>query len=127
MAQTKKELAETKERIAFLQVYTDFNNWLHNLGFKVGNFTDMSPLNFHYSFYDENINSLHSVEHYFHETLKISLRFLRDRYKHEFLSIDGHGGMSDLIPLEEFKTLIRNEVIRVRDEMLTELNNINIE
>lgn len=116
-----KEKQEIKERLAFLQIYTDFNNWLDKHGFKTPTRLVSTPLDFHYSEYNKIIDDLYSVEHYVNDTLKISLRFLRDTNKHVFLLVGAMGTHSDLIEIGEFKELIKNEIISVRDEKLAEL------
>lgn len=75
----KEKEYETRE--AFLQIYADFNNWLYKLGFETDKSYKSTHLDYHYSWYDEKIESLCSVEHYINDTLKISLRFLRGRNK----------------------------------------------
>lgn len=116
---------EYEERKQFLQVYTDFNNWLYKLGFESDKSYKSTHLDFHYSWYDEKIESLCSVEHYINERLKMSLRFLRGRNEHKFMVVGELGSHSELLSIDEFKKDIQNEVIRIRDEKLAELQFFN--
>lgn len=116
---------EYEERKLFLQVYTDFNNWLFKLGFECDRSYKSTALDCHYSWYDEKLESLYSVEHYINERLKISIRFLRGRYEHKFMIVGEFGASSELIPIDEFKELLKQEVIKLRDEKLAELQFFN--
>ena len=116
---------EYEERKRFLQVYTDFNNWLFKLGFESDKTHKSTALDYHYSWYDEKLESLCSVEHYINERLKMSIRFLRDRNEHKFMIVGELGASSELIPIDEFKELLKQEVIKLRDEKLAELQFFN--
>ena len=104
-------ITEEKERIEFLQVYIDFDKWLFKFGFEPDRSYHSTPLDCEYSWYKEKINSLYSVEHYINERLKISLRFLRDRNEHKFMIVGEMGCSSELLSINEFKELIKNEVV----------------
>lgn len=121
----KLKIKEYEERKHFLQVYTDFNNWLFKLGFKSDITYKSTALDCHYSWYDDKIESLYSVEHYINERLEMSIRFLRDRNEHKFMIIGELGASSELIPIDEFKELLKQKVIKLRDEKLAELQFFN--
>ena len=120
-----KKDKEYEERKQFLQVYADFNNWLLKLGFESDKSYKSTHLDYHYSWFDEKLESLCSVEHYINERLKISLRFLRGRNEHKFMVVGELGSYSELLSIDEFKNDIQNEVIRIRDEKLAELQFFN--
>lgn len=121
----KQKDKEYEERKQFLQVYTDFNNWLVKLGFENDRSLKSTALDFHYSWYDEKLESLCSVEHYINERLKMSIRFVRGRNEHKFMIVGELGASSELITIDEFKDLLKQEVIKLRDEKLSELQFFN--
>jgi len=115
-----KKIEETE---AFLNVYREFDKWLTTLGFeqKPAN----TQLDFHYSEYDNILKSLYAVEHYVNERLGFSIRFLRGRDVHAFVEVGGFGRHSDVYPLENFKEILKEKVISLRDEKLKELEFFN--
>ena len=115
--------AEYEKRKEFLQVYTDFNNWLHKLGFK--SLHTSSHLDYLYSWYEDKLKSLSCVEHYGNDRLDFSIRFVRGNDEHKFMIVGELGTSSELLTIDEFKNLLREEVIRLRDEKLTELQFFN--
>ncbi len=125
MKKTKKELERTVEileRQRFLNVYTKFDRWLLSLGFRSANIKEgMRHLNYHWGHYDKHINSLYSVENYLHDTLKLSIHFLRDRYEHKIMFVGEMGSCSETTTIEQTKELILIEVRRLRDEQLSKL------
>lgn len=126
MKKTKKELERTieiLERQKFLDVYSEFTKWLYSLGFRQGHYWKESatPNDYHYSHYNKHIDALYSVEHYVHDVLGLSIRFLRDRYEHKFMFIGDIGLYSETYTIEETKELILNDVRRLRDEQLSKL------
>lgn len=121
----KQKDKKYEERKQFLQVYTDFNNWLFKLGFESDKTYKSNSLDYHYSWYDDKLESLSSVEHYINERLKMSIRFLRGRNEHKFMIVGELGASSELIPIDEFKELLKQEVIKLRDEKLAELQFFN--
>lgn len=129
---SKKELLEIleqkemTERKVFLDVYHDFNTWLRSLGFRAGKYTECAtPADYHYSWYDKYIDSLHGVELYFHDTLKISIRFLRDRNTHKFMFVAGSiGEHGEVRSIEQVKELLLNKVREIRDEKLAALKEL---
>lgn len=126
MKKSKKELERTVEHLErqrFLDVYAEFNKWLNSLGFRHGHYWKESttPLDFHWSHYDKDIDSLYSVECYVHDTLKLSIRFLRDRNEHKFMFVGEMGAASTTYSIGETKELILLEVRRLRDEQLSKL------
>jgi hypothetical protein len=120
MKKTKKEL-EIRQR--FLDVYSEFNKWLYSLGFRSANTKEgMGHLSYHYGHYDKHIDSLWSVENYLHDTLKLSIHFLRDRHEHKFMFVGEMGSFSSTYNIEQTKELILNDVRRLRDEELAKLS-----
>lgn len=123
---TKSELQRTievLERKQFLDVYAEFNTWLRSIGFRAGDIHESSTcLDFHWSHYNEDIDSLHSVECYLHDVVNLAIRFLRDRHEHKFMFVGIMGSSSEVYTLEETKELILNDVRRLRDEQLLKLN-----
>jgi hypothetical protein len=107
MKKTKKQLERTVEileRQIFLDVYTEFDRWLLLLGFRSPNTKEsMGHLNYHWGHYDKHIDSLYSVECYFHDTLKLSIHFLRDRHEHKFMFVGEMGSCSELQTLNKQK------------------------
>jgi len=117
---------EFKEREKFIDVYADFNKWLHNVGFRTSTTREsMNTDNYHYSFYDNYIDSLCSVESYYHDVLKMKIVFVRDRYEHKFMFVGGLSQCSEVMSLEEFKKSILEQIVSVRDEKLKELTELN--
>ena len=114
---------EFKERLGFIEIYQDFDYWLLKLGFF--NENSSTPLDYQYSHYNDKIDSLYSVEHYINKRLDLSIRFLRDRNKHMFMIVGDYGMCSELYSIDEFKLLIRNTVITLRDQKLKELEFFN--
>ena len=129
----KKELEQEiaiLKRTEFLNVYSEFNKWLFSIGFREGHYWNESSTSsdVHYSHYDKFIDSLYSVEHYVHDTLKLSIRFMRDRYEHKFMFVGMglFGGYSAIYTLEQTKELILNKAKEIKAEKLSELNAVNI-
>ena len=126
MKKTKKELeraVEILERQKFLDIYSEFDRWLLSLGFRSANTQEsMGHLNYHWGHYDKHITSLYSVENYLHETLKLSIHFLRDRYEHKIMFIGEMGSYSETTTIEQTKELILIEVRKLRDEQLSKLS-----
>lgn len=94
-----------KERQRFLSVYTVFQNYLKELGFEPYRGYARTPEDFHYSWYNEKIDDLYSVERYVNKDLDMSIRFLRDRHEHKFMMLNGQ-----MFYLNEFKDYIKNWV-----------------
>lgn len=129
MKKTRKELEQQVnilEREKFLKVYSEFNEWLSSLGFRAGHYWKESATSndFHYSHYNEYIDALHSVEHYVHDVIKLSIRFLRDRHEHKFMFVGNIGSFSETYTIEQTKELILAEVKKLRDEKLAELKEL---
>ena len=115
------------ERKEFLDVYVEFDKWLMNLGFRTANLTEYSTYNnYHYSIYDTHIDSLYGVETFVHDTLKLTISFLRDRYEHKFMLVNMNS-YSNVMSIEETKNIILNEVLKLRDDLLNKLNSIKYE
>jgi hypothetical protein len=126
MKKTKKQLKRTVEileRQRFLDVYTEFDRWLLSLGFRSANTKEsMGHFNYHWGYYDKHIDSLYSVECYLHDTLKLSIHFLRDRHEYKFMFVGEMGSCSETTNIEQTKELILIEVRKLRDEQLTKLS-----
>ncbi len=116
---TAKSFEEYKLRWAFLEVYNDLNRWLAAVGFK----SKMSSTeqDYHYSYYDEHIDSMHSVECYVLEPVKLVIRFMRDRNEHKLMFVAGMVGRSEVMDIDAFKEAILKNVRDLRDEKLKEL------
>ena len=125
MKNTKKELERTVEileRQKFIDVYAEFDRWLLLLGFRSANTKEsMIHLNYNWGHYDKYINSLYSVENYLHDTLKLSIHFLRDRYENKIMFVGEMGFCSETTTIEQTKELILIEVRKLRDEQLSKL------
>ena len=124
MKKTKKELERTVEileRKQFLDVYSEFDKWLSSIGFRNGCFEQGSYYDYHWSHYDKYIDSLYSVELYLHDTLKLSIRFMRDRNVHKMMFVGEMGSCSETYNISEMKELILIEVRKLRDEQLSKL------
>lgn len=129
MKKTKKELERTieiLERQRFLDVYSEFNKWLYSLGFRQGHYWKESATlsDYHWSHYDKDIDSLHSVECYVHDVLKLEIRFLRDRHEHKFMFVGGMGSTSIIYTIDQMKELILNDVKELKNEQLSKLNSL---
>lgn len=125
MKKTKKELERTVEileRKQFLDVYSKFDEWLCSIGFRNGCFEQGSYYDYHWSHYDKYIDSLYSVELYLHDTLKLSIRFMRDRNIHKMMFVGEMGSCSETYNISEMKELILIEVRKLRDEQLSKLS-----
>lgn len=117
---TKKEL---KTRMEFIEKYSEFDKWVLSLGFRnpKGRET-MDVSNYHYSFYNEYIDDMYSVENYLHDVLKLSITFLRDRNEHKFMVVGGiFGGVSETMSIDEFKNFILGQFRTIRDNKMKEL------
>lgn len=129
---TKRELKEELEkreildRKMFLNVYSEFDNWLRSIGFRAGHYWKecATSLDFHYSHYDNDINSLYGVECYMNDTLKLAIRFLRDRNEHKFMFVGEMGASSEVYSIEKTKELILSQVRELRDEKLSKLKEL---
>jgi hypothetical protein len=132
MRETKKQLKEQlkqmeiNERLRFLDVYSEFNTWLRFIGFRTGHYWNESSthMDVHYSYYSDVIDSLHSVEHYVHDILKFSIRFLRDRNKHYFVVVGEGYSYSEPLTIDQFKEEILNNLKKIKDHKLSELNSL---
>ena len=112
-----------KERLEFIEIYQSFDQWFLNLGFTAEH--SSTPQDYHYSSYNNSINSLYSVEHYINKRLDLSIRFLRDRNKHMFMIVWDYGMCSELYSIVEFQEVILNTIINLRDHKLKELEFFN--
>jgi len=117
----KSKIAKRQE---FLTVYSHFTDWLITLGFRMGHYWKESatPLDVQYSHF--KVDSLYGVEHYIHDVLKISIRFLRERNSHTFFIVNGFMELSIGLTLSEFKNLILENVHQTKSEMMTSLTSI---
>lgn len=114
---------ETK-RINFIKKYSEFDKWLLSLQFKTQNTSTYAD--YHYLHYDNHINSMYGIEHYYNEILNLSIRFIRDSKTHKFMIVGGLGNYSDIILLNEFKNQILTEVKTLKLEQLNKLKLLNV-
>lgn len=129
MKSKKSELereVEILKREKFLNVYSEFTKWIYSLGFRSGHYiNESSTINdYHWSHYEKHIDALYSVEHYIHDVLQLSIRFLRGRHKHEFMFVGEYGSFSEVVTLEQAKEIILTDVRVLRDEQLSKLNKL---
>ena len=117
---------DLKERQKFLDVYTEFNDWLSTIGFRRGHYWTESTTSsdYHYSMYDKYIDALYGVEHYVHDILKFDIRILRDRNEHKILFVGNAYTFSEVYSLENAKQEILNELRTIRDTKLKELETL---
>lgn len=127
---SKKKELENKinilERQAFLDVYSEFNNWLIKcVGFKDVSmkirFGDCNTLN---NVITNEIDTLYGVEHYFIEALNLSLYFARERNKHIFYVVEGFFARSAPFTLEEFKADIVKQITERRNKKMDDLSKL---
>ena len=107
-----------KKRKKFLKKYAKFDKWLNSKG--LSQQQSNTVFDYHYSFYDKKVDSMHSVECWRNPILKISIRFLRDRNKHLFYIID----QDVLLSLKEFKKTIKIILNLEIDKQLKQLNEL---
>jgi len=112
------------ERQGFLDVYTEFTQWLNILGFRSAHYwkEGSTILDYNWTYYDEYIDSLYGVECFIHDIIKLEIRFLRDRNEHKFMFVYSFVDTSSIYSIEDGKELILNEVRRLRDEQLSKLS-----
>ena len=118
---TKKAQREYEERLAFLNTYDEFDQWLRRVGYKCVQSSTTSD--FQWSHYDKLVDPLYSVEYYQHPVLKMDMRFLRDKNEHKLVFVGGgmFGEHSEATTLEDAKTSILAAIITTRDKALQEL------
>ena len=122
---TSIEKRNFERRVKFLKIYTDFDKWLINtLYFKDTHINGVRDYN--YSHYKKYIESLYGVEHYKQDSIRLSLIFIRDRHEHKFMFIGEMGSISKVYTINKFKKLIIEDVKRLRDEKLKELDKISM-
>lgn len=116
------------ERENFLEVYSDITKWLTDKGFRLGHYWNESstPMDYHYSHYEEHINALFGVEHYVHDILGFDIRFMRDWNEHKFMFIGELGKYSDTYKPEKFKEKIIFLLKDMKNQKIRELSKIEI-
>lgn len=121
---TKKEISEREK---FLLVYSKFTQWIYGIGFRNGHYWDESAtaLDIYYRCYEQYIDALYSVEHYLHDVLKISIRFLRDRHTHKIMFVNGIRELSKAYTIEEAKEAILTQSRQVKEAKLAELMSLS--
>lgn len=121
---THKTENERLERQKFLDIYNEFDRWLLSLGFRQGHYYKESStaMDYNYSHYEKYIDSLYSIEHYIHDCLKLSIRFIRDRYEHKFMFVGDFGSHSETHTLKETKEVILIECRTLKAYMLEKYN-----
>lgn len=120
----KVEELEMKERMRFIEVYSEFNKWLSCIGFKQKNSSTVAD--YLYGHYEDKIKSMHAVEYYVCEPLQFGIRFVRDQYEHKFMFVGegAYGSNSKIYSLEEFKKIILKEAKRLKNEKIKELKSL---
>lgn len=115
-------------RMEFLNKYNEIDLFLESLGFRTGHYwKENSTVNdYLYEEYRKNIDPLYGIEHYIHDVLNLSIRFIRDRNEHRIMFVVDIMGLSDSYSLDEAKDLILNQVRELKNEKLNELNSIKI-
>jgi hypothetical protein len=115
---------EIKQRLEFINEYSKVDKFLIDLGFRSGHYWNDSstPSDIYYDQYRKYIDGLYGIEHYIHDILKLSIRFIRDRNEHRIMFINGYISLSDSYDIEGFKKLVLDEVISIRDRKINELN-----
>jgi hypothetical protein len=111
------------DREKFIEVYQEFISWLYSIGFKAG--SGGSVKDYNYSFYEDKIDSLCAVEHFFIKEIDVSLRFLRDRNEHKILFVDGLGNMSDIYDIKQAKFIILTHCKEAKNDKMNDLNKYN--
>jgi len=111
------------ERQRFIDVYNNFNSWLHSIGFRQANLKEVGG-HLDNNFWTNEIESMHSVEQYVHDVLGWRIWFIREQNRHVFYLIVGFMNRSDELTIEEFTKYILTTVKRMRDEKLVQLNAI---
>lgn len=96
-------------RILFLQKYEEFYAELRRIGF-IQHKNLLTKDEVHYKEYNTHINALGSVERYNHPVLKLSLRFIKDRYKHRLLIINGAHNVAGPVDLSTYLTQVKKNV-----------------
>lgn len=126
MKKKKEALSRTiknLERPIFLDIYVQFDKWLVSLGFRSAAYNERGTIyDYHYSHYNKHIDDMFGVEHRLHDTLKLSIYFLRDRNKHKIMFIGNVGSYSKTMSIEEAKESILLQVRTLRDEQLAKLS-----
>ena len=108
--------------LEFIDVYSQFDRWLVSIGFKSKKTSSYGD--YHYSEYDKYIDSMYGIEHYYHNILNISIRFIRDKNEHRFMLVSANCLHSKVMTLTDFKDDILLEVKNLKEEQLNKLNSI---
>lgn len=119
-----KQKKTIKDRQKFLDVYSEFDDWLKTLGFRSGHYWKESASHLDINYW-KDIDSLRSVEHYINDALQLSLRFLRYRNEHSFHIISGFMLLGVKMNLEEMKEHILATCKEIKNKKLKELDSIN--
>jgi hypothetical protein len=127
MSKKRESELEAKLRISerqrFIDVYNNFNSWLHSIGFRQANMKEIGG-HLDCNFWTTEIHSMHSVEQYVHDVLGWRIWFMREQNRHVFYIVVGFMSRSEELTLEQFKEYISTTVKRMRDEKLVALNAI---
>jgi len=69
---------------------------------------------------------MYGVEHYRHDILGLSIRFMRDKDEHKFLFLDSQDELPPYtaISIEDMRTQVLDLVRKTRDEKLAALNTL---
>lgn len=113
---------EMKSRMDFLSKYEEFDKWLLSIGYVSGKIGSIQA--YHYSVYDNHIDSLYSVEYYVNDILRTEISFIRDRTEHKFIIVGEMGSFSEPISIDEMKTFITAVTLKEKNNLLHKLESI---
>ena len=118
---------EFLKRKEFINYYVEFNEWLDTMVWRPATYKERgTPSDFHYHTYDNYIDSLWGIEAYYHDTLNLSIRFMRDRYEHKYMIVGEFGGYSEVKTQDEMKTILGDLVRKHVTELRTKLDKIPV-
>lgn len=118
-----KYISKTSKLKEFQDKYNQFDDWLKTVGFKYGN--NWKENNKVSTVIKTKINSLYGVEHYVHEVLNTSIKFIRDKNEHKVVFINKTDeNISPVMNLDDAKKCILNNLIIKRNKKLKQLQNL---
>jgi DNA relaxase NicK len=125
---TKIHTKRVKERVQekrnrFIEKYQKFDKWLYSIGFRSATFKENSTyLDYNYH---TDIDTMYAVECYIHDTLKLSIRFIRENKRHIFYVTGGAPYERSVgIKLVDFQKDIFRQVTELKRKKIQELNKI---
>lgn len=116
-----------KERLEFLRVYLNLNDWLKSFGFECYKGYNIGPSDMYHKEYKKYNNPLHGVEYYINEDLNVGLKFMRDSDTHK-INIVFFDEMKDVsigYTIKEFKEIVKNYLIHLKKTKIDKLNAID--